>query len=121
MGDRVLIQAASGGVGLASGQVTRAGGGHVLGTAGNPGKRSLLRQLGALHVGSSRDTSFAEICAWSGSVDLVLNSLTSPGMVSSSLSVLAPGGCFCEIGKRDIWCAGSVMMERVDVSYELVA
>jgi len=119
--DRVLIQAASGGVGLASGQVTRARGGQVVGTAGSPGKRSLLRQLGVHEVGSSRDTSFTELCAWNGGVDLVLNSLTSPGMVSGSLSVLTPGGCFCEIGKRDIWSTGSIRMERADVGYQLVA
>ena len=35
-----------------------------------------------------------------GSVDMVLSSLTSPGMVAASAAVLRRGGCFVELGKR---------------------
>jgi len=33
-------------------------------------------------------------------LDMVLSSLTSPGMVAASAAVLRRGGCFIEIGKR---------------------
>jgi hypothetical protein len=48
-------------------------------------------------------------------VDVVLNSLTSPGMVAGSLALLGPGGRFVEIGKRDIWSAAAVARDRPDV------
>ena len=35
-----------------------------------------------------------------GGVDVVLSSLTSPGMVAATAAVLRPGGCFVELGKR---------------------
>ena len=35
-----------------------------------------------------------------GGVDMVLSSLTSPGMVAATASVLRLGGCFIELGKR---------------------
>ena len=56
-----------------------------------------------------------------GGVDVVLNALTSPGMVASSLALLAHGGHFVEIGKRDIWSMAAVLAQRPDVSYTHVA
>jgi hypothetical protein len=56
-----------------------------------------------------------------GGVDVVLNSLTSPGMVGGSLAVLKQGGRFVEIGKRDIWTPAAVAAERADVSFSLLA
>ncbi len=49
-GERVLIHAAAGGVGLASLQVARALGAEVIATAGTRAKRDLARQQGAAHV-----------------------------------------------------------------------
>lgn len=46
-------------------------------------------------------------------VDVVLNSLTSPGMLAASLAVLKRGGTFVEVGKRDIWAAARVAQVRV--------
>ena len=102
-GERVLVHAAAGGVGLAAAQVLRVLGAVPVATAGSPSKRSLLRSLGVAHVVGSRDTQFVGPLACLGGVDVVLNSLTSPGMVGGSLSVLRRGGRFVEIGKRDIW------------------
>jgi hypothetical protein len=56
-----------------------------------------------------------------GGVDVVLNSLTSPGMVGGSLAVLKQGGRFVEIGKRDIWAPAAVAAERPDVISHLLA
>ncbi len=46
---------------------------------------------------------------------MVLNSLTSPGMVAATLSTLGCGARFAEIGKRDIWSPARVAQERPDV------
>ncbi len=51
----------------------------------------------------------------------ILNSLTSPGMVSASLSALVCGGSFLEIGKRNIWSTRAVKQERRDVYSATVA
>jgi NADPH:quinone reductase-like Zn-dependent oxidoreductase len=120
-GERVLVHAAAGGVGLAALQVVSAVGGAAVATAGSPSKRSLLRSLGVGTVVGSRDTLFASEVALAGGVDVVLNSLTSPGMVGGSLAVLRQGGRFVEIGKRDIWSPAAVAAERPDVCFSLLA
>jgi NADPH:quinone reductase-like Zn-dependent oxidoreductase len=120
-GERVLVHAAAGGVGLAALQLVQAIGAEPIATAGSPSKRSLLRSLGVAHVVNSRDLTCFEGIARLGGVDVVLNSLTSPGMVGGSLSVLRRGGRFVEIGKRDIWAPAAAAAERPDVAYSLVA
>ena len=103
-GERVLIHAAAGGVGLAAVQVARNAGAEVIATAGSAMKRDYLHALGIEHVFDSRSLSFVEEvrrCTGGRGVDVVLNSLAGP-MIPASLSLLAPGGRFLEIGKRDI-------------------
>ncbi|MED5470008.1 MAG: KR domain-containing protein, partial [Cyanobacteriota bacterium] len=122
----VLVHAAAGGIGLAACQVVQALGSSMCATAGSSLKRHLLRSLGVGHVVSSRSTEYADLGpriadANAPGVGLVLNSLTSSGMVGASLSSLSTGGEFIEIGKRDIWSTGAVHQERPDVSYHLVA
>ena len=107
-GERVLVHAAAGGVGLAAIQMVAALGGTTVATAGGPTKRTLLRSLGVHAVLGSRDTAFAAEAAALGGVSVVLNSLTSSGMVAASLAGLGPGGRFVEISKRDIWSAARV-------------
>jgi acyl transferase domain-containing protein/acyl carrier protein len=104
-GDRVLIHAASGGVGLAAVQIAQHAGAEIFATAGRPEKRAFLKTLGIRHVMDSRSLAFAdETMAATGGrgVDVVLNSL-SGGAMLRSLDVLAPFGRFLEIGKRDIY------------------
>ena len=120
-GETVLVPAAAGGVGLAALQVVATMGAEAIATAGNPSKRALLRQLGVQHVAGSRDIAFAEVAAQLGGVDVVLNTLTSPGMVAATASVLRLGGRFLEISKRDIWSPGRLQQERPDVAYGFVA
>jgi NADPH:quinone reductase-like Zn-dependent oxidoreductase len=104
-GDRVLLHAAAGGVGLAAIQQIAALGATTLATGGSSNKRALVRALGAQQVVGSRDTLFvSEVCELGGA-DVVLNSLTSSGMVAGSLAALNLGGRFVEISKRDIWSA----------------
>jgi acyl transferase domain-containing protein/NADPH:quinone reductase-like Zn-dependent oxidoreductase/SAM-dependent methyltransferase/aryl carrier-like protein len=104
-GERVLIHAASGGVGLAAIQVARRAGATVLATAGNPEKRQFLQALGVEHVMDSRSLAFAdEVMAITGGrgVDVVLNSLAGAA-IPKGLACLADYGRFLEIGKRDIY------------------
>ncbi len=102
--ERVLIHAAAGGVGLAAVQIARQAGAEVFATAGSPEKRDFLRLLGVRHIMDSRTLDFGRqiMDASNGNgVDVVLNSLAGPAL-ARSLSVLAPGGRFLELGKRDI-------------------
>ncbi len=104
-GERVLIHAAAGGVGLAAVQICQARGCEILGTAGSPAKRDFLRSLGVEHVYDSRSLDFVEQIragAAPEGVDVVLNSL--PGeAIPASLSLLRGYGRFLEIGKIDIY------------------
>ena len=93
-------------------------------TAGSPSKRALLRSLGAQHVSGSRDTAYVEELAAAvsaGGVHVVLNTLTSPGMVASAAALLCTGGRFVEIGKRDVTSVARLAQERPDLSYGFVA
>ncbi|MFD1543430.1 type I polyketide synthase, partial [Nonomuraea guangzhouensis] len=101
-GDRVLIHAAAGGVGMAAVQVARWLGAEVFGTA-SPGKWGALT-LDEDHVASSRTLDFAEKF---GQVDVVLNSLAGE-FVDASLGLLSEGGRFVEMGKTDIRSADTI-------------
>jgi NADPH:quinone reductase-like Zn-dependent oxidoreductase/NADP-dependent 3-hydroxy acid dehydrogenase YdfG/acyl carrier protein len=121
-GERVLIHAAAGGVGMAAVQLAQRLGTEVFATAGSDHKRDLLRSMGVPHVFDSRSLDFADgvIAATGGrGVDVVLNSL-SGDFIARTLSVVAPGGRFLEIGKRDIWTAEQFAAARADVDYTLV-
>ena len=119
--DRVLVHAAAGGVGLAALQQASMLGCAVHATAGSSAKRMMLRSLGVHHVVNSRDTSSATELARVGGVDVVLNSLTSPGMVAGSAAGVRLGGRFVEISKRDIWSPARLAQERPDLHYSLLA
>jgi len=109
-GERILIHAATGGVGLAAVQLARAAGAEIFATAGSDDKRAYLRGLGVEHVMDSRSLDFAdEIRARTNGegVDVVLNCLTGDAMVKS-LGVLRAHGRFLEIGQRDIYDDGKL-------------
>ena len=85
-GERLLLHAAAGGVGLAALQVLQASGCIPIATAGSPAKRSVIRQMGHAHVLNSRDASFVEDIALLGGAQALLNSMTTPGLIAASLS-----------------------------------
>ncbi|MYD19498.1 MAG: SDR family NAD(P)-dependent oxidoreductase [Rhodothermaceae bacterium] len=121
-GDRVLIHAGAGGVGLAAIQLAQAVGAEVFATASAP-KQKYLRSLGVEHVFNSRDTLFgAEILeATDGEgIDVVLNSLTSEGFIDASLSCLVQGGRFVELARRDILSEEEMAAVRPDVKYAIL-
>jgi acyl transferase domain-containing protein len=122
-GERVLIHAASGGVGLAAIQIARQIGAEIFATAGNPRKRDYLKSLGIEHVLDSRSLDFADhiMQATGGEgVDLVVNSLTGEA-IKAGLSVSRPGGRFMELGKTDLWDQKRVNEFRPGVSFFAIA
>ncbi|OBH22452.1 polyketide synthase [Mycobacterium sp. E1319] len=104
-GQRVLIHAAAGGVGMAAVQLARHWGAEVFATASR-GKWDTLRAMGIDddHIADSRtldfESTFAATSAGRG-VDVVLNSLAGD-FTDASLRLLAPGGRFIEMGKTDL-------------------
>ncbi len=122
-GDRVLVHAASGGVGLAAVQLAQRRGAVVFATASTY-KRETLRQMGVEHVYDSRSTDFADqiLADTDGAgVDVVINSLTSEGFVAATVRATAPNGRFVEIAKRDIWTTEQMTAVRPDIEYEILA
>ncbi|MGH3970390.1 MAG: polyketide synthase dehydratase domain-containing protein, partial [Mycobacterium sp.] len=104
-GQRVLIHAAAGGVGMAAVQLARHLGLEVFTTASR-GKWDTLRAMGFDddHIADSRSLDFEDkfraITDGRG-VDVVLDSLAGD-FVDASLRLVAPGGVFLEMGKTDI-------------------
>ncbi len=122
-GDRVLIHAASGGVGLAAIQMAQRHGATVFATASTY-KRDTLRRMGVKYVYDSRTTDFADqiLADTDGQgVDVVLNSLTNEGFLEATVRATAQNGRFAEIAKRDIWTPEQMAAVRPDIDYEIVA
>ena len=104
-GDKVLIHSATGGVGQAAIAIARLAGAQIFATAGSPERRALLHDMGIEHVYDSRSTEFAEQIRRDTDgygVDIVLNSVTGAAQ-RAGFELLAIGGRFVEIGKRDIY------------------
>ena len=120
-GERVLIHAAAGGVGLAAVQLAQQIGAEIYATAGHDSKRDYLRNIGVQHVMNSRSLDFVEEISQTTDgegVDVVLNSLAGE-FIPASISVLKPFGRFLEIGKRDIYADSKLSLYpfRNNLSY----
>ncbi|MEU9336549.1 amino acid adenylation domain-containing protein [Streptomyces sp. NPDC048290] len=110
-GERVLIHAATGGVGLAAVHIARRVGAEILATAGSPDKRAHLTGLGVTTVMDSRTLAFERETTEAGGVDVVLNSLGGE-RIAAGLRTLRPDGRFIEIGRRDV-AAGTALDLRL--------
>ncbi|WP_297593968.1 type I polyketide synthase [Mycobacterium sp.] len=101
-GQRVLVHAATGGVGMAAVQLARHWGAEVFATASR-GKWDTLRAMGFddAHIADSRTLQFEKKFATAGGMDVVLNSLAGE-FNDASLRLLGPGGRFIEMGKTDL-------------------
>jgi acyl transferase domain-containing protein/SAM-dependent methyltransferase/acyl carrier protein len=124
-GERVLVHAGAGGVGMAAIQIARHLGAEVIATAGSPTKRALLETLGVKHVIDSRRVDFTEaVMALTDGrgVDIVLNSLAGEA-IPMGLACLAEFGRFIEIGKRDIYQNSRIPLWplRRNASFHVVA
>ena len=132
---KILVHGGAGGVGSAVIDLAEGFRCQVTATAGNPIKRSHLRNTGTVQVCNSRNSCWidevstlwretAQIDNGSNGVtgfDTAISSLTSTGMVAGTLSVIRNGGFFIEISKRDIWAVSRMAQERPDVHYQLIA
>ncbi|ETW22459.1 inactive phenolphthiocerol synthesis polyketide synthase type I Pks1 [Mycobacterium gastri 'Wayne'] len=119
-GQRILVHAATGGVGMAAVQLARHWGLEVFATA-SKGKWDTLRAMGFDddHISDSRSLEFEDkFRATTGGrgVDVVLDSLAGD-FVDASLRLVAPGGAFLEMGKTDIRDAGVVGQQHPGVRY----
>ncbi len=124
-GERVLVHAGAGGVGMAAIQIAHHLGAEVIASAGSPSKRSLLTVLGVKHVIDSRRADFAEAVMEltdGRGVDVVLNALAAEA-IPMGLSCLAQFGRFIEIGKRDIYQNSRIPLWplRKNASFHVVA
>ncbi len=121
-GERVLIHAGAGGVGMAAIQIAKHVGAEVFATAGNPEKRAYLSNMGVNHVLDSRTLDFSaqilELTNGSG-VDVVLNSLAGE-FISASFATVAEHGRFVEIGKTGIWTEAQVAALQKQIDYTIV-
>jgi mycoketide-CoA synthase len=119
-GQRVLIHAATGGVGMAAVQLARHWGLEVFATASR-GKWDTLRAMDFDddHIADSRSLEFEDkfraITGGRG-MDVVLDSLAGD-FVDASLRLVAPGGVFLEMGKTDIRAPGVVAEQHGQVRY----
>ncbi|MGB8792577.1 MAG: zinc-binding dehydrogenase, partial [Mycobacterium sp.] len=119
-GQRVLVHAAAGGVGMAAVQLARHLGLEVFATASR-GKWDTLRDIGFDddHISDSRSLEFEEkFRAMTGGrgVDVVLDSLAGD-FVDASLRLVTPGGVFLEMGKTDVRDPGVIAQEYSGVRY----
>ncbi len=119
-GEKLLVHAATGGVGMAAVQLARHLGAEVFATA-SPDKQPLLHSQGfdAAHIASSRDTDFEQHFmeqTRAQGVDVVLNSLARE-FIDASLSLLPRGGRFVEMGKTDVRDADAIAAEHEGVLY----
>jgi NADPH:quinone reductase-like Zn-dependent oxidoreductase len=106
-GDKVLIHAATGGLGQAAIALAKHAGAEIFATAGTEKKREFLTSQYGIqpdHIFSSRDASFAPgvLAMTQGKgVDVVLNTLAGT-LLQESFNCVARFGRFVEIGKRDL-------------------
>ncbi len=119
-GERVLVHAGAGGVGMAAIQLAKHLGAEVFATASS-GKWQALRVLGLddAHIASSRTLEFRErfLDQTDGQgMDVVLNSLAGD-YVDASLDLLPRGGRFVEMGKTDTRSRGELFEDHPGVTY----
>ncbi|MBO9691674.1 type I polyketide synthase [Chryseobacterium sp.] len=122
-GERILIHAAAGGVGLAACNIALSKGAKVFATAGTDEKRALLKKLGIEHIYDSRSLNFYDeiLRDTNGEgVDMVLNSLAGPALYRS-LRLIRTAGRFIEIGKQDITTNNKLSLLPFNKSIQFIA
>lgn len=115
-GERVLVQSATGGLGLCAIQLARSLGAEVFATVGSPEKTlMLINKMGipAANIFSSRDPAdirrMADATGGRG-FDVILSTATGD-MLHESLRVLAPLGRYIDVGRVDVQQSSTMGME----------
>ena len=122
-GQRLLVHAATGGVGMAALTIGRHLGLEVFATA-SPGKWGVLAGLGLdeAHIASSRTTEFESkfLAATGGAgMDIVLNALAGE-LADASLRLLPHGGRFIEMGRAGIRPLSATARQYPQVVYQVL-
>ncbi|PTB44904.1 hypothetical protein M441DRAFT_53996 [Trichoderma asperellum CBS 433.97] len=119
-GEKILIHAASGGVGQAAIQLAQMVGAEIYATVGSADKKQFIMDKYGIpdsHIFYSRDATFGpavrEATGGRG-VDVVLNSLAGD-LLRETWDCLAPFGRFIELGKRDI--TNNTRLEMAKLEY----
>jgi acyl transferase domain-containing protein/NADPH:quinone reductase-like Zn-dependent oxidoreductase/NADP-dependent 3-hydroxy acid dehydrogenase YdfG/acyl carrier protein len=106
-GQRVLIQTATGGFGLAALQVAKACGADIFTTVGTPEKRAYLREHCGIpedRIFSSRDEAAIDsmVAATGGKGFNVILSTSTGDMLHAAWRCIAPRGYFIDVGRLDV-------------------
>ncbi|KAK3178717.1 Type I Iterative PKS [Lepraria neglecta] len=107
-GHKVLIQSATGGLGLAAIQVARSRGAEIFTTVGTSDKVSFLADTVGIpidHIFSSRDPealSRAARATGKGGFDVILSTVVGGDSLYQSLKALAPMGHLIDVGRVDV-------------------
>ena len=118
-GDKILIHAASGGVGQAAIMIAKNIGAEIFATAGSREKQEFIMEKFGIardHIFSSKSLGFKDriLRLTNGrGVDVVLNS-TSGEALRRSWECIASFGRFIELGKFDMHKGNSISMEPFD-------
>ena len=120
-GERLLVHAAAGGVGIAAVQLAKHLGAEIFGTA-SPPKWGVLEEMGLdeRHISSSRTLEFKESFLEETDghgMNVVLDCLARE-FVDASLDLLVDGGRFIEMGKTDIRDPENVAANHPGVIYQ---
>jgi NADPH:quinone reductase-like Zn-dependent oxidoreductase len=102
-GDRVLIHAAAGGVGISATQIAKSIGGEIFGTA-SASKHDAIREQGVVHAIDYRNVDFeAEVKRITGGegVDVIIDAI-GPSSFRKDYRILRPGGRLIMYGASEI-------------------
>ncbi|KAI9705765.1 MAG: Type I Iterative PKS [Bogoriella megaspora] len=108
LGQKVLIQSATGGLGLAAIQVARSRGAEIFVTVGTSEKASFLANTIGIpmdHIFSSRDAEALYRTTKSmkkGGFDVILSTVVGGDLLYQSLEALAPMGHLIDVGRVDV-------------------
>jgi len=109
-GEVIFVHGASGGVGIASVQLARAGGMKVIGSASTEEGRKLVIEQGAHHVVDHRSPGYLDqvMTLTNGrGADVIIEMLANVNL-GNDLNVLAPGGRVVVVGNRGTNNQGTV-------------
>lgn len=117
-GQKVLIQSATGGLGLAALQIASLKGAEIFATVGSSDKVEFLTQNMGIpvdHIFNSRDpkalVSAALATGTSGGFNVILSTVVGTDFMYESIKALAPMGHLVDVGRLDVLESKSIGME----------